>query len=81
MNSFLLNRALGTISPQAFARSQNTRLLHAIQPASDVTFSVNGVAGLDPDPNEHGSAYGQPKAGLAHPAGVNAITVDKFEGR
>ena len=73
MNSFLLNRSLGSISPAALARAQNTRLVHAIQPASDVSLSIKA-----PDSDSDEDAL---RNGVAHPAGVNSITVDKFEGR
>ncbi|CAD0110788.1 unnamed protein product [Aureobasidium uvarum] len=73
MNSFLLNRALGSVSPAALARSQNTRLVYSIQPASHVSLSIN-----PPDTTNEEDAL---RNGVAHPAGVNSITVDKFEGR
>ncbi|KAI9753334.1 MAG: hypothetical protein M1815_006272 [Lichina confinis] len=34
MESFLLNRSLGTIRPSTFERAQTTRLIHALQPAA-----------------------------------------------
>ncbi|KAL1304677.1 hypothetical protein AAFC00_003633 [Neodothiora populina] len=79
MNSFLLNRALGTISPQHLARAQNSRLLHALQPSNDTALSIKS-------PSDEAIA-GQPdevnieRGCVAHPAGVNSITIDKFEGR
>lgn len=76
MNSFLLNRALGSISPQALAKAQNSRLLYALQPANDVSLSIN-----KPVDHEAEDGNGRGKGGVAHPAGVNSITIDKFEGR
>lgn len=75
MNSFLLNRALGAISPQSLAKAQNTRLLHSLQPANDVTLSIKKQS------NETSDDDNNIKRGVAHPAGVNSITIDKFEGR
>lgn len=75
MNSFLLNRAFGSISPQAFAKAQNTRLLYTLQPADNVSLSIKKVA-----QDDEGEDVRQ-KRGVAHPAGVNSITIDKFEGR
>lgn len=70
MNALLLNRALGVISPPAFQRHETTRLLHALQSAA-VRF--DGSAQPDSD--------ALPEEAKAHAAGVNAMTVDKFEGR
>jgi len=83
----LLSRSLADISPRDFARAQNNRLIHALQPAPRVRF--NGDAGgsapgkdairrrdrEDDDSDEEGETV------FAHRAGVNAITVDRFEGR
>jgi len=76
MNSYLLNRALGSTSHQSLAKAQNNRLLHSIQLGQDVKISHNGREGLG-DSNDDTSN----KIPVAHPAGVNSITVDKFEGR
>lgn len=73
MNSFLFSRALGSISPAALARSQNERLVHSIQPASHISLSIK--------PPDTDNAEDALRGGIAHPAGVNSITVDKFEGR
>ncbi|KAI9835665.1 MAG: hypothetical protein M1837_003678 [Sclerophora amabilis] len=78
MNSFLLNRSLGTISPQALSRAQTTRLVHALQPAPGVKFDSNRGSGSQ-DGAQLGSD-GQP-ATWAHRAGVNSLVVDRFEGR
>jgi len=80
MNSFLLNRALGTISPQALERAQNTRLIYGLQPSTDIALSIE-KPGKKPD--EHGSPDGESvvRRSVAHAAGVNSITIDKFEGR
>jgi DNA excision repair protein ERCC-8 len=73
MNSFLLNRALGSVSAAALARSQNTHLVHSLQPASHVSLSIS--------PLDLGNDQDALQNGVAHPAGVNSITIDKFEGR
>lgn len=77
MNSFLLNRQLGSITPQAFATAQNDRLVRNLQAAPDVTFSLQN-AEKDASGIEEASARAiqQP-----HPAGVNGIAIDRFEGR
>ena len=79
MNSFLLNRALGAISPQALATAQNTRLVYALQPSSDVVLSIKRPdAETERDYSDERSIA---RGSVAHPAGVNSITIDKFEGR
>jgi len=79
MNSFLLNRQLGSISPQTLARAQNTRLLQSLQAAPDVRFSLN----LERDRDDGGALErdAAPRRATAHAAGVNSIAVDRFEGR
>jgi len=74
MNSFLLNRQLGSVSPQALAQAQNQHLLQALQAPYNVHFSQVGLG-------EHeviDAAYQPP---VAHAAGVNSIAIDRFEGR
>lgn len=90
MNSFLLNRQLGSISQQAFASAQNNRLVRSLQAAPDVRFSLrrhdesipattNGRIGST---RGHRAANPRPvKPQSAHPSGVNSITIDRFEGR
>ncbi|CAK3841490.1 related to DNA excision repair ERCC-8 [Lecanosticta acicola] len=73
MNSFLLNRQLGSISPQALAKAQNNRLLKALAAAPDVNFALQDAG-----------ARASNTAGIrdvAHAAGVNSIAIDRFEGR
>lgn len=79
MNSFLLNRQLGAISPQALARAQNIRLLKALQ-GTDVKFAL--------DPQDSGILGVSAASGttiktrdVAHAAGVSSIAIDRFEGR
>ncbi|KAK0856875.1 hypothetical protein LTS02_010477 [Friedmanniomyces endolithicus] len=74
MNSFLLNRQLGSVSPQALAQAQNQHLLQALQAAPNVHFSQVGLG-----ENEVIDAAYQPP--VAHAAGVNSIAIDRFEGR
>lgn len=82
MNSFLLNRQLGSVSQQAFASAQNNRLLKSLQAAPNVTFSLQNEGDEYAD-----RAHSQPrtagvkKAPSPHPSGVSSITIDRFEGR
>jgi len=81
----LLSRSLADITPHSFARAQNNRLIHALQPAPRVRF--NGDAGADVSSkqrrkeNEDDDSDEEGETVSAHRAGVNAITVDRFEGR
>lgn len=82
MNSFLFNLQLGSVSPQAFIKAQNEQLLHSLQAAPNVSFGLTrNVAG---NRNNTGDATSQRTSRLdaiAHPAGVNSIAIDRFEGR
>ena len=73
----LLGRALGTISPQALQRAETSRLLHSIQAAPGVRFD-----GSDAPPQAAGSREAEDERDVwAHQAGVNCLTIDRFEGR
>ena len=74
MNTFLLNRQLGAISPQALANAQNNRLLQALAPANDVNFALR----LPDTTVSRGTAGTQD---VAHASGVSSIAIDRFEGR
>ena len=76
MNSFLLNRQLGSIAPGHLAAAQNDRLLKSLQFAPNVAFSLKAQAGHDGE--QAARAAIQPRA---HAAGVSSITVDPFEGK
>ncbi|EME80478.1 uncharacterized protein MYCFIDRAFT_31032 [Pseudocercospora fijiensis CIRAD86] len=73
MNSFLLNRQLGAISPRSLAQAQNARLLAHLQPALD-RFVLEA-----PDSRATNEHLGTKD--LAHAAGVASIAIDRFEGR
>ena len=73
----LLGRALGTISPQALQRAETSRLLHSIQVAPGVKFD-----GSDAPAQAASSRDGDDERDVwAHQAGVNCLTIDRFEGR
>ena len=91
MNSFLLNRQLGSVSQQAFASAQNNRLLSSLQAAPDVKFSLQSSEGSNTTAanGQHGSNIANSsrdgaktaKSNSPHPSGVNSIAIDRFEGR
>lgn len=78
MNTFLLNRAIGSVSHQALAKAQNIRLLYSIQPAPHICLSHNGKGDNRAERTGDDDAH---LTSVAHSAGVNSIAIDKFEGR
>jgi len=68
------------------AQFQTTRMLHALQPAPGVRFDNAAAAPPRPEPrNDNGDEDEDGDGGTekvyAHRAGVNALVVDRFEGR
>lgn len=80
MNSFLLNRQLGQTSHQALAAAQNQRLLSALQIAPDQRFAWRKEDERGASGNDDRGARAELQS-KAHAAGVNAVTIDRFEGR
>lgn len=84
MNSFLLNRAQGFISPSAFHVTQTSRLLHLLEPAPGIRFNSHDNeankkrSAEDLDLFDDGSLLQEV---FAHRAGVNVLAVDQHEGR
>ena len=85
----LWERSTGESSPFAFAQKQTTRLLHALQPAPDILFDGQGDQSREPlnestsstnAADQDASNTGQ-SLRIAHKSGVNALAIDKFEGR
>jgi len=86
MNSYLLNRSLGTISPVAFHIAQSTRLVHGLEPAPSIRFagSHHHSAALNrivSEPVEESLRDGDLEDVWAHKAGVNVLTIDEYEKR
>ena len=82
MTSNLLSRSLGVIGSQAFQQAETTRLLHALEAAPGVFFASSS---RKPQVADHYDAEGEGIDGAgpqrAHPAGVNSIVIDRFEGK
>ena len=77
MNSLLLGRSLGSEGPQALQRAESARLLNCIHAVPYFKFD-----GRDDVTGDHGhGARGTSTSFVAHPTGVNCLTIDKFEGR
>lgn len=83
----LLERSVGECSPFAFAQRQTSRLLHALQPAPDILFDGQAQShersdeAVAANAGEQDASPERQSARLAHKSGVNALAVDKFEGR
>lgn len=90
----LLNRSLGTLTSSEFARIQNTRLLEALRlqvwPQFGHQSTRKGIIGsqianigeqTDNGNNVVGVVGQMGNDAIAHRAGVNAIVIDRFEGR
>lgn len=79
MNSYLLNRTLGSISPSTFHVAQTTRLVHHLEPAPGIRFSSRS----QPQQAEHTEEdeLDPENEAFAHKAGVNVLAIDQYEGR
>jgi DNA excision repair protein ERCC-8 len=73
MNAFLLNRQLGSVTPQALTQAQYDIAHKALEPAEDVSFRQKALDSEHHMPSANNA--------IAHPAGVNSIAIDRFEGR
>jgi len=82
MNELLFERSTGNLGPNAFARLQTTRLLRSFQPAPHFRFDggETGVSGNIPDDDDD-DADAAPVSLWAHQAGVNALALERFDGR
>lgn len=87
LSTSLLSLSLGDTSPTSFAAAQTHRELLALQPAPGVRF--DGGVGDGTDAKEIVGGTKREDRGIvqdgdgvcAHGAGVNALVVDRFEGR
>ncbi|KAH8905607.1 WD40 repeat-like protein [Coniochaeta sp. PMI_546] len=78
MNELLFERSTGNLGPNAFARLQTTQLLRSFRPAPHFRFDggETGISGNHEDDDD------DPAVALwAHQAGVNALALDRFDGR
>lgn len=75
MNSYLLNRTLGSITPWTFHTAQTARLVQHLEPAPGIRFSSRTrQTGLED--------YGLDEDDIcAHKAGVNVLAIDQYDGR
>lgn len=79
MNQLIYDRSTGNLGPNAFARIQTSRLIHAISPASKLQFN-----GGEESPTVATDAEAREYEAVklwAHQTGVNALSIDRFEGK
>jgi DNA excision repair protein ERCC-8 len=82
MNELLFDRSTGSVGPNVFARLQTTKLLQSFRAAPHIRFD-GGERGTAIQQDEPGSSEGPTlRRGIwAHQAGVNALAIDRFDGR
>lgn len=85
MNQLLFERATGGLGTNAFAKLETTRLLRSFRPAPQFRFD-GGEKGAAVDNGEGRSNSAKPntdsKSNIwAHQAGVNALALERFDGR
>lgn len=86
MNQLLFERASGALGPNVFAKLEATRLLSSFRPAPQHRFD-GGEKGSAIDNGEggsRGSSYvdiDRKQQLWAHQAGVNALALERFDGR
>ena len=85
MNQLLFDRSTGNLNPQAFARLHTSTLLHATQLAPKLRFNGGEkeevVRGRAASANINVPVDSLETKIWAHQAGVNALALDKFDGR
>lgn len=84
MNQLLFERATGGLGANTFAKLETSRLLRSFRPAPRFRFD-GGEKGAAVD-NEGSSSSANPKHDQksniwAHQAGVNALALERFDGR
>jgi DNA excision repair protein ERCC-8 len=82
MNELLFERSTGNLGPGAFARLQTTQLLRSFAAAPWFRFD-GGEQGTAISNDEDGSSTrsGTKTQIWAHQTGVNALAVERFDGR
>lgn len=85
MDRLLSDRAVGILGPDSFARLETTRLLQNFRPAPQHRFDggQKGTAVENVGSSLDFSALGknQQTSVWAHQAGVNALALERFDGR
>jgi len=80
MNQILFERSTGNIGPNVFAKLQFSQLLHSFQPAPRFRFD-GGERGTNGGTDSDAIAEDARTSLWAHQAGVNALALERFDGR
>jgi DNA excision repair protein ERCC-8 len=80
MNELLYERSTGNLGPHVFARLQTTQLLRSFRPAPHFRFD-GGETGVSGNPSDDESSDYPATSLWAHQAGVNALALERFDGR
>ncbi|KAB5539560.1 WD repeat protein [Coniochaeta sp. 2T2.1] len=75
----LFERSTGNLGPYAFARLETTRLLRSFRPAPHFRFD-SGETGLSGNASDDDESE-VPASLWAHQSGVNALALERFDGR
>ncbi|KAI1381028.1 WD40 repeat-like protein [Hypoxylon crocopeplum] len=81
MNQLIFERSTGNVGPNVFARLQTTQLLNSFRPAPRFRFD-GGERGTAVRDDGDGAVTPDASSTLwAHQAGVNALALERFDGR
>ncbi|KAI9640093.1 hypothetical protein NHQ30_011495 [Ciborinia camelliae] len=80
MNQLIFDRSTGNLGPNAFARIQTTQLIHVISPAPNLQFNGGEKPQRSVATDAEARDY-EPAKIWAHQTGVNALSIDRFDGK
>ena len=75
MNQQLFDREVGSLGPHAFERIQTSKFIYSTQSAPALRFDGGEVETAQDESSSGRSAI------WAHQSGVNALVIDRFDGR
>lgn len=82
MNSFLLNRAFGSVDPRSFEKALTTRLIQHLEPAPGIRFASERLeARQQASPDLGWDEQEFSRNLIAHNSGVSCLTIDQSGGR
>lgn len=81
MNQILFERSTGNVGPNEFAKLHTSQLIRSFQPAPHFRFDGGERGAVGATGNGDVVADGVKTPLWAHQAGVNALALDRFDGR
>lgn len=81
MNRLLFDRSTGSLKPNAFARLYATQLIYYIQSTPNLRFDGSESSNIDSVTIRTGEIEDVNSNICAHKAGINALVVDRYDGR